>query len=515
MKNIFKHKMRILSLLFIFTALVFFSACEDDEEGSKEVVLLSFGPSGVHHGDEIVFIGENMDKVTAIVLPPGIEVTSFVEQTNERITIVVPDEAEAGTVVLKTPAGDIESKTMLNFEVPVQITNIPAEVKPGTTLTITGQMLNWIEQITFTSELVVNKEDFLSQSLTELSVTVPMEAQTGFLTFASGGTEPMVFKSEETLTVTLPTATSLSPTPVRHTEALTITGTDLDLVTQITFPDGAIVVSADFVSQSLTEIVVNVPSTAINGKLTFAVASGVEVESATNLSIELPNVTALSPSSTGDHNPGTTLTLTGTNLDLVASVTVPGAATPVSSFTSHSATEIQLVIPDGAKGGTLMMTTIHGFMVPITLPFGNQLQLAKIIFDEAIRSPFGAGGGWGGVTTITNSTENPRLGSISVKATFAGSWGGGSQFGTWGNSPLSTSGTTYFAFSIYGGPGTEGKEINVNISGNVKQVVIEEGEWKDVQILLSDAGSPASISEVWFQDRGWSGTVYIDHVGLK
>ena len=44
---------------------------------------------------------------------------------------------------------------------------------------------------------------------------------------------------------------------------------------------------------------------------------------------------------------------------------------------------------------------------------------------------------------------------------------------------------------------------------------IDEGAWKDVQIPLSDLGSTAGISEIWFQDRGWSGDVYIDQIGLK
>ena len=102
-----------------------------------------------------------------------------------------------------------------------------------------------------------------------------------------------------------------------------------------------------------------------------------------------------------------------------------------------------------------------------------------------------------------------------MKVTYGGDYGGGCQFGTWGNSPLSTTGTSYFAFSIYGGTGTGGKNINVNISGVQKTVSIAEGSWKDVKILLSDVGNPTSLMEVWFQDQGWSGTVFIDQIGLK
>jgi hypothetical protein len=317
------------------------------------------------------------------------------------------------------------------------------------------------------------------------------------------------------LTVTLPAATSLNPSSIRHTENLTIVGTDLDLVTEIEFSGGASVMKADFVSQSETEIVVSVPATTTNGKLILTAPSGLEVETEDELSIILPNVTAFSPASTDDHDPGVTLTMTGTDLDLVGKLAFPNVADPVTSFVSQSSSEIQVVIPDGAQGGTVVITTIHGYTVPITVPFGDQLILATIIFDDAVHAPLGAGGGWGGVATDPANTENPRVGTVAIKVTFGGTWGGGGQFGNWSGQSVSTAGASFYAFSIYGGAGTDGNAINVNVAGTQVQVTVEEGEWKDVQIPLSDFNSPASISEIWFQDRGWSGTVYIDHIGLK
>jgi hypothetical protein len=160
-----------------------------------------------------------------------------------------------------------------------------------------------------------------------------------------------------------------------------------------------------------------------------------------------------------------------------------------------------------------MLYTIHNFAVPVTVPFGNQLTLSATIFDDAIRSPFGKGG-WGS-PDIAN-TENPRVGSISIKSTFTGGYSGGGQFGTWGNTPLSTAGTAYVAFSVFGGTGTNGKTLIINFNGGPQAyVTINEGMWKDVKVALSDIGSPASISEISFQDGNWAGVVYIDQIGLK
>ena len=136
------HIVRISTLLCMALTLVFLPACEDDEDnGSGQTELLSFGPTGIQHGEEIVFIGNNLDKVTAIVFAPSVEVqkSSFTSATSETIKLNVPNAAETGKVILKTPDGDIESKTVFSLEVPVVISEVTPEAKPGTNITITGE----------------------------------------------------------------------------------------------------------------------------------------------------------------------------------------------------------------------------------------------------------------------------------------------------------------------------------------------------------------------------------------
>lgn len=511
------HIKIVPGLLCLMLSFALLMSCDDDNDAkSSKIELLSFGPSGIKHGEEMRFIGNNLDKVTAIVFAPSVEVprSSFTSVTPEVIKLIVPPDVETGRVILKTPEGDIESKSIFSLEVPVVISGFTPEAKPGTEITVTGEFINWVESVTFPGNLIVEKEDFVSQSQTELKVIVPWETRTGFLVFNTGGTEPLEITTEDVLTVSLPAPASLTPDAIRHAEELTITGADLDLVTQIKFGGGAVVTSDEFVSQSETEIVVTVPATTTDGNLIFTAPSGLEVEGGM-LTIILPNVTAFSPSDTDDHNPGVTLTMTGTDLDLIGELSFPNVPDPVTEFVSQSPTQLQVVIPDGAKGGTVVITTIHGFTVPITVPFGDQLTLATVIYDDEVHAPLGAGGGWGDVVTDIANSEQVRVGTKAIKVTFIGGWGGGAQFGNWDGGAVSTAGASFYAFSIYGGPGTGGNEINVNVAGKQVQVAIEEGVWKDVQIPLADFENPAGISEIWFQDRGWSGDVWIDHIGLK
>src|SRR5690606_39126108 len=157
-----------------------------------------------------------------------IESGSFVEQSHERILLTVPAEAVAGRVTLLTPDGEILSKSTISFNVPVTIASIDAEVKPGTNLTITGEFMNWVEGVVFSEGLLVT--EFVSQSLNELVVLVPLEAQTGSIKLLTGGTEPLEVETEDDVIITLPSVDELLPSPVERGSDLTINGENLDLV---------------------------------------------------------------------------------------------------------------------------------------------------------------------------------------------------------------------------------------------------------------------------------------------
>jgi hypothetical protein len=517
--------MRLPALAFIAMLLcagTFLSSCDDEEVISDDVVLESFGPSGIKHGESIKFIGRNLDKVTTIVLPNAeVAKSEFTTQTNGLIELVVPRAAKAGKVILKTPKGEITSKAMLSFEVPVIIESITAEARPGSEITIKGKMVDWIEEVVFSDGISVT--EFVSASLEELVVTVPMEAQSGYLIFSSGGTEPLSFASEEELIVTLPKVTELNPAAIKHTEELTIKGTDLDLVTEVKFEGVEEPVTA-FESQSATEIVIAVPASAVKGNLTLFQASPVDVVTSQELTIILPKGTALAPQ---PAIPGLTdITITGTNLDLVASLTLPGVAEPVAAaaFKSHSPEEIVLALPEGTKAGAVKYTTIHGYIsnlgVNIVLPGEGPKPLAITLFDDE----FFFGGGdwsWGSESSDPANNETAYSGSKSWK--FVTDGGGGAKSG--GMSGVDASDMGVFVFSLYGGPGTDGQQVAAVLGsdGNDKwdsynAVTLVEGEWTEYRIPLSSYPTVnlQNVTIFIFKLEGASAGQYIhvDRVGF-
>ncbi len=249
-------------------------SCKKDKvTNDGNVVLLSFGPAGAKHGDPIIFIGNNLDKVTGIELVgASIPTSAFTEQTSERIVFVIPQSTQEGFATLKTPAGDVISKTKINFLVPVVVTSITAKARPGENISIKGQYMNWIKEVRFAKDVV--ETVFVSKSLTELVIKVPQTAQSGKLFISTGGTKPLIIETDSSLAVTLPMITGFSPSPIVRGANLTITGTNLDLAKGILFK-GTTAPVTTFVSQSATQIVIVPPATATKGVISAVAHSGV------------------------------------------------------------------------------------------------------------------------------------------------------------------------------------------------------------------------------------------------
>jgi hypothetical protein len=396
------------------------------------VVLESFGPTGAKHGEPIKFVGHNLDKVTSIeFVGATVEKAQFTSQSSGEIDVVVPEKTEEGKVILKTADGDITSKTVLSFNVQVTVQSVPTHVKPGETIAITGEYVNWIKEVWFTEDVVADQ--FVSKSVNELVLQVPMAAQTGSLSFYTGGTNPeSIDWGGGDIIVTLPAITSFTPTTSERGADLTITGTDLDLVMGVLFKGSDDPVT-EFKSQSETEIVVTIPDYTNKGKISLVAFSGLKVESSAVLIMPLP---PLEP-------------------------------------------------------------------------------LGKVIYDDALRNGW-TKGGWGGGSADLNNSDNVREGEEAIKVVFAAGWGGPLQMGS-GN--MSTAGYTEFAISIFGTPGMGGKVVNLVVKGGTteeKQITIVEGEWTEYRLPLSSTfGSPATITEIFLQDRDWSGTLYVDAIGLR
>jgi hypothetical protein len=419
-------------------------------------------------------------------------------------------------VTLVTPDGDIISKTQFNLKVKTTVTAITAQARPGANITITGNFLNWVTKVTFSTDKSVLT--FVSKTINQLVVTVPADAKTGPLILTYSGTDSADVQTTDTLKVLLPVAVSLAPNPVKHQTNLTITGTDLDLTRKIFFT-GVTAAVTTYVSQSATQLVVNVPGGTRKGKITLEAASGVQTISATELDVVLPAITNITPNPV---DPGANVTITGTNLDIVASITFNNAAA-VSTFISQSPTQIVVKVPGPGVATGLVTLNVLNSTLTVQSPAPLQITgaappptISFPIYDDAVTANWTGwiGGGWGGTSDRNNSTP-VRVGTKSVRIDYVGGWGSPFQLG---GASINLSAFTSFKVSIYGGAGTTGKNINIGINGGDSYTIaLVEGKWTDYAIPISTLTSATTLNEIWVKEYNGSGgfTIYVDALGLN
>lgn len=354
-----------------------FTACDDDldtnqfQEGG--VKLNVWGPCPVARGGELRFIGTGMDQVSAVMFPQEIEVTEITRVSSEEIRVTVPQEAVEGKLVLNTSQGKIETTTEITFLEPVSIDDFsPKSVKAGDELTITGEYLNLMHGVIFADGVTVDESQFTSHSRNEIKVIVPAEAQTGRIGVTDLGIQKdgtvedipnEIYADVEELgelTVTLPAvAQVLDVQNAKPGDVITVTGTDLDLVTTVLMPNDSI---AQF-TYADGALAITVRQDAIDGQVRILPASGVEVLAA-NLTMAVPTELSANPA-TGLRE-GDVITITGTNLDVVTNVTFPGM-TEATELASQSATELTVAMPAAAQSGDLMLNTAAGKSVVVAI----------------------------------------------------------------------------------------------------------------------------------------------------
>src|SRR5688572_1033975 len=505
---------KLLALLCCVLSIGIVTSCDkdDDEVNSDKIELFSFGPTGAKHGDTVRFIGANLNKVTAIQFAGTnvtVNQTDFKKQTSDNILLLVPQAAEKGYVTLKTPEGDIVSKSQFNIGVLTTVTSITAQARPGQNVTITGTYLNWVEKVTFNRDKVVTA--FVSKTQTQLVVKIPDDAETGPLVLRFGGTDSANVQTADTLKVTLPVSSSFSPNPVKHAADLTITGTDLDLVKKVIFTSVTNPVTS-FVSQTATQLVVKVPASTTKGKVKLEAASGVQTTSTIDLDVALPAITSMSP------NPVDTLadlTITGTNLDLVSGASFVGVINAVTSFVSQTATQLVVKVPAGSITGKLTLNVKNS---TLTVKSNNDLLIVGstvppiIIYDDAITSAWNGwiGGGWGGTKDL-NNTSPVQSGSKSCKIAYVGQWGVPLQLG---GANISLGGYTSLKVAIYGGPGSDGKTVNIGFNeADGRTVSIVEGQWTNFTTPISQISCTRPLSFLYikiFSSAPGPMTVYLN-----
>lgn len=369
MNKTYKFPALWMMCLMLFSCLTF-TACDngDDEDTNQYkggISLNVFGPSPVSRGGVLRFLGSGMDKVTAVAIPGCDDITDIEVVSDTEIRVTVPQTAQPGLVVLKTPKGDITTKTELTFTEPIALEAFaPAEVKPGSELTITGEYLNLIKEVIFADEVTVPADEFVSQSRQEIKVIVPDSAQTGKFILSDGAEIPNWIYSEGELEVTLPSVEApLDLVDKKPGDVIRVSGENFDLVKKVQMPNGDEVEFTMTASSEGDELTFTLPDNVSDGEITVLPASDVKVVVATVVVATPSNVVAVPAV---NLRGGDMITLKGTNMDLVTDVTFPGVEEAVG-LESQNSTEIKVLMPAAAISGDLQLNINSGKATAVSI----------------------------------------------------------------------------------------------------------------------------------------------------
>lgn len=210
---------------------------------------------------------------------------------------------------------------------------------------------------------------------------------------------------------------------------------------------------------------------------------------------------------------GEIVTIVGNYFDGLESVTFTDVATgtvTTAEVVSAKITELKVVVPDGTKVSTITVTTPSG-----KASGASTFGLNYIIYTDALQAPWE---NWSWSSTIDFASPSVvKSGQYAWKQTYTGGWGGIQMH----HGSLDLSQFTALKFSIYGGPGTGGKEIMVFINwAKEYRITLEEGKWVDYTIPLSELNATSgNLGELILQDVGNVGVtapylIYIDDVGF-
>ena len=381
---------------------------------SEPIVFESFSPTEVLPGTTITIKGDYLNLIHEVILPGDVYVSDdqFISHDRYSIKVIVPDIACSGKIILGTvdEAEEEDEKVLatLNLiESDEDLIVITAEgaltaksYKAGDTVTIKGTNLNLTKKVELEGADVT---EFVATATT-LTFVLPDTATDGEVLMVMAS-EVAVLAGE--ITTVVPVVSGVTPAPVKNGAVVTLAGSDLDLVTGLDFPNAA---GAEFAfAEGL--ITATVPEAAQEGELTLHLANGKTVTA--DLTLVKPVVTGFSAN---PASAGSTVTIEGTNLDLVAAVSfsIGEEAYLTVKEIEGSETAITVAVPTAAVKGIIVLNLKNGSDVEgleldidkpvaaylVTVPadvfkvgdlfvaeIENADHLQKVLFDE-IEVPF-------------------------------------------------------------------------------------------------------------------------------
>lgn len=308
-------------------------------------------------GEILSIKGSSFDQIASVKFEGAtVNAADFKSQSTTEITVAVPVKATDGTFYVVTKSGVEVPVGNIITVVPTQLVATPNPVKNGGELTITGKDMDLITGIAFPNA----KESKLNKiETTKVTSTVPEDAQEGDITLSldNGKTVTVAYK------LVKPTVTACTPAAITAGERTIIKGTDLDLVSSVTFPGDVEQTVTDF-KGTANNIAVTVPTACAGSGFKLNLKNGITVNIDGQLSIKAATDPAIASVTPGEAIAGSKITITGKNFQNFQNLYI--GSYKVNRYTSRTNTEIVCQVPANAEVGT--------YKIVMEDPDGNKIE---------------------------------------------------------------------------------------------------------------------------------------------
>ena len=331
-----------------------------DQLDESKVTLVGIAPNPVARGGALRIMGSNLQNVQQVEIP-GVEPITNIEVVASgrvsEIRVIVPvDGPEVGPVSIIAGDTKLTTKASLEYSEPIIFDGFsPASAMPGDVISVKGDYMNNIRQITFEGGAVVT--EFESQSRYELKVKVPSSAITGKIILGDvdesnnpDGKVSNLFYSEKELVIGDPAVKAADRGVIKAGASVTVTGTYLDMIQGLKFGD----VYSDFtIAADGKSLTTTVPSTAVDAEIVLVSYAGKEFKAGSYQTL-VPS--ALKVAADSRYKAGLVARISGKDLDLVTGAALAGTTLDFS----YSEGIVSFTIPAAAADGVVTLSLANG-----------------------------------------------------------------------------------------------------------------------------------------------------------
>jgi hypothetical protein len=317
------------------------------EAGGVPPAITSLNPASGGVGTVVTLSGSKFIDTTGVTFN-GVKASSFQIESSSRLIATVPAGATTGPITVSTLDGTATSPSSFSVLPTPSITSFfPNRGAANASVQISGLNFGGTTAVQFNS---IGSPAFTVDSASQITAQVPDNATTGSITVTTpSGTTT----SSAAFTVTLePAISSVSPLKLAAGGTVVILGANFTDATAVLFAGQN---AAEFAVDSITQISATLPPGATGGTIEVITPHGNASSTSSFLVVSEPAISSFTPT---DGLVGTSVTITGSNLDEVTQILFGQSSDP--NFAIDSSRQITARVPPGTTTGLIRAVSPGG-----------------------------------------------------------------------------------------------------------------------------------------------------------